>query len=72
MLRGTTLDWTVLAPTVLRDGDQGVELEAVVDAKASGRDISRAGLADAVLDALDRDEWIGHAVGVADTSPDDV
>lgn len=66
MLRASDLDWTVLAPALLRDGEPG-ELEAVVDAKATGREISRVGLAAAVLDALQRDEWIGHVVGVADT-----
>jgi uncharacterized protein len=65
MLRGTTLDWTVLAPMLLRDGEPG-ELEAVVDARAAGKEISRIGLAAAVLDAIDRDAWIGHVVGVAD------
>ena len=65
MLRGTTLDWTVLAPTLLHDGDPG-ELEAVIDARASAKEISRVGLATAVLDAIGRDAWIGHVVGVAD------
>jgi putative NADH-flavin reductase len=68
MLRGTTLDWTVLAPTMLRDGEPG-ELEAVVDARATAKEISRIGLAAAVLDAIDRDAWIGHVVGVSDTAP---
>ena len=68
MLRGTTLDWTVLAPMMLRDGEPG-ELEAVVDARATGKEISRIGLAAAVLDAIDRDAWIGHVVGVSDTPP---
>ena len=65
MLRGTTLDWTVLAPTLLRDGEPG-ELEAVIDARATAKEISRVGLAAAVLDAIGRDAWIGHVVGVAD------
>jgi uncharacterized protein len=68
MLRGTTLDWTVLAPMMLRDGEPG-ELEAVVDARATGKEISRIGLAAVVLDAIDRDAWIGHVVGVSDTPP---
>ena len=67
-LRGTTLDWTVLAPAMLRDGDPG-ELEVVIDAKATGREMSRACLASTVLDAIDRDAWIGHVLGVADTPP---
>jgi putative NADH-flavin reductase len=70
MLRGTTLDWTVLAPTMLRDGEPG-ELEVVVDGKATAREMSRIGLASTVLDAIDRDAWIGHVLGVADPPPDD-
>jgi putative NADH-flavin reductase len=70
MLRGTTLDWTVLAPTMLRDGEPG-ELEVVVDAKATGREMSRICLASTVLDAIDRDAWIGHVLGVADPPPGD-
>jgi len=69
MLRGTTLDWTVLAPGLLRDGDPGDHLEVVVDAKASGSTISRIGLAYAVLDAIRRSDLSGHVVGVADTPP---
>jgi putative NADH-flavin reductase len=68
MLRGTTLDWTVVAPTLLRDGEPG-DLEVVIDAKATGRELSRASLASTVLDAIDRDAWIGHVLGVADTPP---
>lgn len=69
MLRGTTLDWTVLAPGLLRDGDPGDHLEVVVDAEASGSTISRVGLAYAVLDAIRRSDLSGHVVGVADTPP---
>ncbi|HSL10514.1 MAG TPA: NAD(P)H-binding protein [Actinomycetota bacterium] len=65
MLRGTTLAWTVVAPAMLRDGEPG-ELEVVVDAKATGREMSRRCLASTVLDAIDRDAWIGHVLGVAD------
>ena len=70
MLRGTTLDWTVLAPTFLRDGDPGDQLEVVVDGRATGKEMSRVGLANVVLDALGRDEWIAHVLGVSDTPPD--
>jgi len=70
MVRSTTLDWTVLAPTMLRDGQTG-ELEVVIDAKASGREMSRSCLASTVLDAIDRDAWVGHVLGVADPIPPD-
>jgi uncharacterized protein len=68
LLRGTTLDWTVLAPAFLGDGEPG-ELDAVIDARASAKEISRVGLAAAVLDAIGRDAWIGHVIGVSDTPP---
>jgi len=69
LLRGTTLDWTVLAPALLRDGEPG-DLEVVLDAKATHTEMSRVGLAAAVLDAIDREAWIGHVLGVADPPPD--
>lgn len=65
-LRESRLAWTVLAPMLVRDGEPGVR-EEVVDAKAAGKELSRTGLARASLDALDRDEWIGHVIGIADT-----
>jgi hypothetical protein len=37
----------------------------VVDAKPTGSGISRFDLADALLDALERDDWVGHPVGVS-------
>jgi putative NADH-flavin reductase len=69
MLRGTTLDWTVLAPGLLRDGEPGDHLEVVLDAAATGTEISRTGLAYAVLDAIRRSDWSGRVIGVADTTP---
>jgi len=70
MLRGTTLDWTVLAPTFLRDGEPGDQLEVAVDGRATGKEMSRVGLANVVLDAIDRDDWIAHVLGISDTPPD--
>jgi hypothetical protein len=46
------------------------EFEVAVDVPAHGKEISRAGLAVAVLDAVDRRDWSGHVIGVADTPPD--
>jgi putative NADH-flavin reductase len=70
MLRGTTLDWTVLAPTFLRDGEPGDQLEVAVDGRATGKEMSRVGLANVVLDAIDRDDWIAHVLGISDTPLD--
>jgi hypothetical protein len=37
----------------------------VVDAKAPGRRLGAASFATFLLDALERDEWIGHVVGAS-------
>jgi hypothetical protein len=42
---------------------------AVVDGKAPGPGISRFDLADALIDALERDEWVGHPVGISNEAP---
>jgi putative NADH-flavin reductase len=65
-LRATSLVWTMLAPPLLTDDDPVGSYRAVVGGKAPGRSITRADLASAVLDALEREDWIGHPIGVAD------
>jgi putative NADH-flavin reductase len=65
MLRATSLAWTVLAPGFLTDDDRGGRYDATIDAAAPERSISRPSLAAAVVDALERDDWIGHIVGVS-------
>jgi putative NADH-flavin reductase len=57
--------WTVIAPGFLTDDPGTGEYQATVGAAAPERSISRADLALVVLDALERDDWIGHAVGVS-------
>jgi hypothetical protein len=37
----------------------------VVDGKGPGRSLTRADFAAVLLDALDRPEWVGHMVGLA-------
>jgi len=37
----------------------------VVDGKGPGRSLTRADFAAVLLEALDRPEWVGHMVGVA-------
>jgi putative NADH-flavin reductase len=59
------LDWTIgAAPWVTDDPSTGA-YEAVVDAKAPGRRLAAADFATFVLDALHRDDWIRHVVGVS-------
>jgi putative NADH-flavin reductase len=66
MLRASSLAWTALAPAGIDDRSGDGAYTAVVDARAPEWQISRFDLADALLDAIERDEWIGHAVGVSD------
>ena len=67
-LRGSSLDWTIgAAPWVVGDPGTG-SYEAVVDAKAPGKKLPTSDFATFVLDALERDDWIGHIVGVS-TAP---
>jgi len=64
ILRGSSLDWTVVAAPFLTDDVGTGSYESSLDARAPGRSISRTDLAAALLDAVERDEWIGHVVGV--------
>lgn len=64
-VRGSSLDWTIgAAPWVVGDPGTG-SYEAIVDAKGPGRKLPTSDLATFVLDALERDDWIGHIVGVS-------
>lgn len=65
-LRSSSLEWTALAPAGIDDRSGDGAYAAVIDARAPEWQISRFDLADALLDAIERDEWIGHAVGVSD------
>jgi putative NADH-flavin reductase len=70
ILRGSGLDWTVIATPFLSDEHAGTSYVAVVDGKAPGRSITREDFAEALLDALEHDDWVGHAVGVANPPED--
>jgi putative NADH-flavin reductase len=70
ILRDSGLDWTVLATPFLSDDPARAAYVAVVDGKAPGRSITREDFATAMLDALEHDDWIGHAVGVANPPED--
>ncbi|MCI0632633.1 MAG: NAD(P)H-binding protein [Actinobacteria bacterium] len=63
-LRASGLDWTIGAAPLVVDGSE-FRYDAVVDGKAPGRKISTADFASFTLDALERDEWTGHIVGVS-------
>jgi len=65
ILVASGLDWTVLAAPFLTDEPATGNVVTVVDAKAPGRSLTRADFAETLVDALDRDGWVGHIVGVA-------
>jgi putative NADH-flavin reductase len=64
-LGSSQLDWTIgAAPRITDDAPTGT-YEAVADAKAPGTRLPAADFATFLLDALERDAWIGHVVGVS-------
>ena len=66
MLRASAVAWTVLAPGSLTDDEHAGEVETALDAQTKGRRVPRVVLAGLALDALERDEWVGHVVGVGE------
>ena len=64
-LRGSALAWVGLCPTSIEDRPGTGSYVAVIDGKAPGGGISRFDLADALIDALERDDWVGHPVGIS-------
>ena len=64
-LRASDLDWVALAPPLLTDDPPAGGYRVALEAPAGGDRISRADLATALLDSLDRAEWRGHAVGIS-------
>jgi putative NADH-flavin reductase len=64
-LLASDLDWTIgAAPWVTDDPPTGT-YEAVLDARAPGKRLAAVDFATFVLDALERDDWIGHVIGVS-------
>ncbi len=63
-LRASGLAWTVVATPLLTDEAPARTYEAAIDATGDGGDIDRSDFARAVVDALDHDAWVGHAVDV--------
>jgi uncharacterized protein YbjT (DUF2867 family) len=64
-LEGSGLGWTILAAPWVTDDEPTGTYDAIVDAKGPGRRIGAADFGRAAVDALDRDEWVGHVVGVS-------
>ncbi len=63
-LKASGLDWTILAAGRLEDDPPAGTYEATEDSIVPKRTITPPDLARAALDALSRDDWIGHIVGV--------
>lgn len=64
MLRESRLDWTMLAANLLDDEDDD-RARTVIDGPPPATGISRAAFSRLCLEAVDRDEWIHHVVGVS-------
>ena len=67
-LRASGLDWTILAAGRVVEEPPAGAYEATEDAKAHRRKSAPPDLAKAALDALARDDWVGHIIGVAGSS----
>ena len=63
-LRASDSAWVGACPAYIRDEDGTGAYEAVIDAPAHARSISRLDLADFLIDAVETDAFVGHAVGV--------
>jgi putative NADH-flavin reductase len=64
-LLASGLEWTIGAAPWVTDDEPVGSYEAVVDGRAPGKRLPAADFATFTLDALERDEWIGHIVGVS-------
>lgn len=64
-VRASGLDWVIGAAPFVTDDPPSGSYEAVLDAKASGKRIAAADFATFALDALDREDWVRHIVGVS-------
>jgi hypothetical protein len=64
-LQVSGLDWVAAAPSTITDDDALGTYEAVLDAPPPGPEITRFDLADFLLDAVETDAFLGHAVGLS-------
>jgi putative NADH-flavin reductase len=65
ILAASGLEWTIVAAPFLTDDPATGDVGTVVDGKGPGRSLTRADFAAVLLEALDRPDWVGHMVGVA-------
>lgn len=65
-LRASSLRWTAMAPPAIEDRPRVGRYALTLDDRAPRWTISRYDLADALLDALERPDWVGHVVGVSE------
>lgn len=64
MLRASGLAWTVVATPMLTGEASAGGYTATLDERGEGQQIDREDFARAVVDALDHEEWIRHAIHV--------
>lgn len=68
LVRASGLDWTIGAAPRVTDDMRSGNYRAIVDQKAPAKRIAKADFATWALDALERDDWVGHLVGVSEFS----
>jgi putative NADH-flavin reductase len=66
-LEASGLDWTILAAPWVTDDEPRGAYDAVLDERAPGKRTAPGDFALACVDALERDGWIGHVVGITST-----
>lgn len=64
-LRASGLEWVGAAPGTITDDDAVGSYQAVLDAPGPSGEITRFDLADFLLDAVETDAFVGHAVGLS-------
>jgi putative NADH-flavin reductase len=66
-LEASRVDWTILAAPWVTDDEPRGAYDAILDERGPGKRTAPGDLALACVDALDRDGWIGHVVGITST-----
>ncbi len=66
-LESSDLDWTILAAPWVTDDEPRGAYDAVLDERGPGKRTAPGDFALACVDALERNEWIGHVVGITST-----
>lgn len=68
LIRESGLEWTIGAAPWVTDDRRSGSYRAIVDEKAPAKKIAKADFATFALDAVERDDWVGHVVGVSEFS----